>query len=41
MNENNNISFGRLEGSRIAKRGFWACFSKKSKKRENFSSGLF
>ncbi len=30
--ENNNILFGRLEGSRNPKRGFWACFSKKSKK---------
>ncbi len=24
---------GRLEGSRNTKRGFWVCFSKKSKKR--------
>ncbi len=31
--ENNNILFGRLEGSRITKRGFWACFSNKHKKR--------
>jgi len=31
--ENNKILFGRLEGSRITKRGFWACFSEKSKKR--------
>jgi len=36
--ETNNISFGRLEGSRITKRCFWACFSKKSKKSENFLS---
>jgi len=35
--ENNNILFGRLEGSRITKRVFWACFSEKSKKKgENF-----
>ncbi len=33
--ENNKILFGRLEGSRITKRGFWACFSEKSKKRWN------
>jgi len=31
--ENNNILFGRLEGSRITKRVFWACFSEKSKKK--------
>jgi len=27
-----------VEGSRITKRGLWACFSEKSKKGENFSS---
>ena len=27
------ILFGRLEGSRITKRGFWVWFSDKSKKR--------
>jgi hypothetical protein len=26
-------NFGRLEGSRNTKRGFWVCFSEKSKKR--------
>jgi hypothetical protein len=31
--ENKNISFGRLEGSRITKRWFWVCFSERSKKR--------
>jgi hypothetical protein len=31
--ENKNISFRRLEGSRIKKRGFWACFSNKTKKK--------
>jgi len=31
--ENNNILFGKLEGSRITKRGFGVCFSEKSKKR--------
>jgi hypothetical protein len=40
MNENiqesNNILFGRLEGSRITTRGFWACFSNKNKKGEKF-----
>jgi hypothetical protein len=27
--------FGRLEGWRNTKRGFWVCFSEKSKKRGN------
>jgi hypothetical protein len=31
--ENNKLFFGRLEGSRITKRGFWVWFSDKSKKR--------
>jgi hypothetical protein len=31
--ENNIISFGRLEGLRITKWRFWVCFSEKSKKR--------
>ncbi len=31
--KNNNIIFGRLEGPRNTKRGFWACFSKEYKKR--------
>jgi hypothetical protein len=30
--ENKNNLSGRLEGSRIAKRWFWACLSEKSKK---------
>ena len=29
----------RLEGSRNTKRGFWVCFSKKSKKRGKFYVG--
>jgi hypothetical protein len=33
IQETKNILFGRLEGSRIKKRGLGACFSKKSKKR--------
>jgi hypothetical protein len=31
--KNYNIIFGRLEGSRNTKRGFWACFSEEYKKR--------
>ena len=31
--ENNKLFFGKLEGSRNTKRGFWVCFSDKSKKR--------
>jgi hypothetical protein len=31
--KNNNIIFGRLEGSRNTKREFWACFSEEYKKR--------
>ncbi len=30
--ENNKLFFGRLEGSRITKRGFWVWISDKSKK---------
>ena len=37
--ENNKLFFGRLEGSRNTKRGFWVCFSKKSKKRGKFYVG--
>jgi hypothetical protein len=33
IQENKNFSFGRLEGLRIKKRGFWACFSDKTKKK--------
>jgi hypothetical protein len=33
IQETKNILFGRLEGSRIKKRGFGACFSNKSKKK--------
>jgi hypothetical protein len=36
---NNNICFGRLESSRNTKRGFWACFSEKSKKKGGGTSG--
>ncbi len=32
VQENKNKMFGRLEGSRIKKRGFWVCFSNKTKK---------
>ncbi len=37
--KNNDICFGRLQGSRNAKRGFWVCFSEKSKKREKVLGG--
>jgi hypothetical protein len=33
----NNIFGGRLEGSRNTKRGFWVCFSERSKKRKKTS----
>ncbi len=40
MNKNNQeykyISFGRLEGLRIPKRGFWVCFGDKRKKVRSF-----
>jgi hypothetical protein len=36
--ENNKLFFGKLEGSKNTKRGFWVCFSEKSKKGENFTS---
>ena len=38
--ENNNILFGRLEGSKNTKRGFWARFSEKRKKGEKFWSAV-
>ncbi len=34
--ENNNILFGRQEGSKITERGFWACLSETSNKGEKF-----
>ena len=37
--ENNTISFGRLDGSRNTKRGFGACFSDKSKNTEEVFVG--
>jgi hypothetical protein len=36
--KNNNLIFGRLEGSRNTKRGFWACFSEEYKKRYKFNT---
>jgi hypothetical protein len=36
IQENKNVLFGRLEGSRIKKGGFWVCFSNKTKKGEKF-----
>jgi hypothetical protein len=36
--ENVYIFLGRLDGSRNTKRGFWVCFSEKSKKGEKFLS---
>jgi hypothetical protein len=37
--ENNKLLFGKLEGLRNTKRGFWVCFSDKSKKRGGETSG--
>jgi hypothetical protein len=37
--EHNTILFGRLDGSGNTKRGFWACFSDKSRKTEEVFVG--